>query len=147
MLNIDVSLFIQIANFLFLAIVLNLILYRPIRGIIAKRHAQFESLGKEISRYSEMASLKDREIQETITKARKEGAAQKEGLRREGSLEEERILKEANADIQQRLARTREELEKGLFAAKENLATQVSQYAAELAERILGRPLAGGENV
>lgn len=146
MLNVDFSLFVQIANFLFLAIVLNAILYRPIREIIARRNAQFEALGKEISTYSELASQRDRQIQETISGARRDGAAAKEGLRKEGSLEEERIIKETNASIQERLLRTREEIEKGILNAKESLSAQVSQYAAELAERLLGRPIAGGQN-
>ncbi len=146
MLNVDGSLIIQIANFLVLAIVLNLILYRPIRGIISKRNAQFESLSKEIFTYSELATQRDREIQETISSARKEGALTKEGLRKEGSLEEERIIKETNLGIQERLKKTREELEKGILRTKEGLEAQVSQYAMELAERILGRSLAGGEN-
>jgi|YNPNPStandDraft_1061719.scaffolds.fasta_scaffold00875_6 F-type H+-transporting ATPase subunit b len=146
MLNVDVSLFVQIANFLFLVFMLNAILYRPIRQIISKRNSQFQSLGADISKYAELAKEKDRQIQETLASARKEGALAKEGLKREASAEEEKILRETNLAIQERLKKTREEIELGILKAKEGLETQVAQYGQELAQKLLGRAVMEGRN-
>ena len=55
MISVDVSLFIQIANFLFLIWVLNIILYRPIRGIIRQRKEKFDKL--EINPYPSNSEL------------------------------------------------------------------------------------------
>jgi len=146
MLNVDMSLFVQIANFLFLVFMLNAILYRPVRQIISKRNSQFQSLDTEINKYAELAKEKDRQIQEIIASARKEGALAKEGLKKEASLEEERILKETNSAIQEKIKKTREEIELGIIRAKEGLEAQVAQYGQELAQKLLGRAIMEGQN-
>jgi F-type H+-transporting ATPase subunit b len=47
MLKIDYTLFVQIANFLFLLIILNLILYRPIRTFCAKGGLKWNPLRRD----------------------------------------------------------------------------------------------------
>ncbi len=48
MLNIDGTMFLQIANFLVLLFILNLILFRPIRKILAQREDEMNSRQKRL---------------------------------------------------------------------------------------------------
>ena len=48
MINIDASVFIQIANFLLMMIVLNYLLYKPIRGMLSERRAKFAGYEESI---------------------------------------------------------------------------------------------------
>ena len=59
MLNIDGTLILQIANFLVLLVVMNVILYKPIRGILAKRDEEMASRQKTIDDYQ--GRVKDNE--------------------------------------------------------------------------------------
>ncbi len=139
MLKVDSSLFIQIINFLVLVFLLNLILFRPIRQIISKRNGEFESLGRQINTFGQLCDGRAKAIEEAISKARREGALEKENLRKQGSLEEEKILKETNAVVQEKLRETKKQIEEGIIIAKKSLEQQVELFSRELAEKILGR--------
>jgi len=89
MLNIDGTMFLQIANFLVLLFILNLILFRPIRKILAQREDEMNSRQKTIDDFQDQTEKNEKGIEEGIVQARKEGYAEKEALRSHG-LEEER---------------------------------------------------------
>ena len=48
MVSIDGSLFIQIANFIFLILVLNMVLFKPIRKVLVQRQEKISGLEKDI---------------------------------------------------------------------------------------------------
>ena len=45
----DYTLFLQLANFLFLLFILNIILYRPVRRVLGKRKAEIDGLQHSVS--------------------------------------------------------------------------------------------------
>ncbi len=59
MINIDVSVAIQVINFIFLIWVLNLILYKPIRKILLQRKEKMTGLEKGINTFMADAGEKD----------------------------------------------------------------------------------------
>ena len=61
MLNINITLLIQIVNFLVLLYIMNKILYRPIRGIIRKRQETIDEFTRKIEEL-------DRGVQEALEK-------------------------------------------------------------------------------
>lgn len=139
MLKIDISLLIQIVNFLFLVFVLNAVLYRPIRQIMEKRRNEMDALDKEVARFKGMCEEKDHAIEETIISARREGNKHKEELRKMASEEEGKILSEANQSVQERMQRAKEEIERSLEEAKKALDEQINIFTQELVQKILGR--------
>lgn len=141
MLNIDGTLILQIANFLVLLFILNLILFKPIRKILSQREEEMNSRRKTIDDYEGRAEKSEKDIEEGKVHARKEGYSAKEALKNQGLQEEKGILQEAGASVEQKLDAARKEIEAKVAAAKEALEGQIAGFSEELAQKILGRSI------
>ncbi|MCJ7809541.1 MAG: ATP synthase F0 subunit B [Desulfobulbaceae bacterium] len=139
MLNIDGSLFIQIVNFLVLLFIMNIILYKPIRGIIAKRDEEMNSRRNSIEEYRNKAEKDQKGIEEGLIAARKEGFLAKESFKSQGLEEEKGILREAGGSVEQKLDAAKKELESKIVDVRKSLEGVIRMFSSELAEKILGR--------
>jgi F-type H+-transporting ATPase subunit b len=135
----DYTLFLQLANFLFLLFILNIILYRPIRQILGKRKAEVDGLQNSVSELESKANRVAGELEEGMAKARKSGYQEKESLKSQGLEEEKALLKEAATASGERMGQARTAMEKKLVEARGTLETELSLFSKELAEKILGR--------
>ena len=141
MLNIDGTLILQIANFLVLLLILNLILFKPIRKILSRREEEMNSRRKTIDDYQGRAEQGEKDIEEGKVRARKEGYTVKETLKSQGLEEEKGILQEAGAAVEQKLDAAKKEIETKVAAAREALEGQIAGFSEELAQKILGRSI------
>jgi len=141
MLNIDGTLIVQIVNFLVLLLILNFILFRPIRSVLARRADEINSRQKTIDDYQEQAETNEKGIEEGVIQARKEGYTEKEALRSQGLEEEKGILQEAGGGVEQKLSAAKKEIESKIAVARETLEDQVASFSDELAQKILGRSI------
>jgi F-type H+-transporting ATPase subunit b len=139
MLNIDGTLILQIANFLVLLVVMNIVLYKPIRGILAKRDEEMASRQKMIDGYQGRVEDNEAAIENGMVSARKEGYQEKEALKAQGQEEEKGVLQEAGAAVERKLTAAKQEIETKITAARETLESEISGFSNELAEKILGR--------
>ena len=135
----DYTLFLQLANFLFLLFILNIILYRPVRQILGKRKAEVDGLQHSVSELKGKANLFAGELEEGMAKARKTGYQEKESLKSQGQEEEKALLKEAATASGERMGQARAALEKKPVEARGALETELGLFSKELAEKILGR--------
>jgi F-type H+-transporting ATPase subunit b len=141
MLNIDGTLFLQIANFLVLLLILNFILFRPIRRVLARRADEMNSRQKTIDDYQEQAEKNEKGIEEGVVQARKEGYTEKEALKTQGLEGEREILQEAGGGVEQKHNAAKKEIESKIAVARETLEGQVANFSDELAQKILGRSI------
>ncbi len=139
MLNIDGTVILQIANFLVLLVVMNIILYKPIRGILAKRNEEMASRQKMIDDYQGRVQDNEEAIESGMVSARKEGHQEKESLKVLGQEEEKGVLQEAGSAVERKLTAAKQEIETKITAARESLESEISGFSNELAEKILGR--------
>lgn len=139
MLEINGTLFIQIGNFLLLLILLNILLFRPIRGILQKRSDELAGLEKAIGDYDGRSGQSARRMEESAVAARKEGFVNKERLRGEGLDKEKEILKEAGASVEGKMIGAKQDIESRMTEARRALDKEVTLFSRELAEKILGR--------
>lgn len=135
----DYTLFLQVANFLFLLFILNIILYRPIRQILGKRKAEVDGLQHSVSELEGKASRFAGELEGSMAKARKTGYEEKETLKKQGLEEEKAVLKEAATASGERMGQARAEMGKKILEARGALEKELSLFSKELAEKILGR--------
>jgi F-type H+-transporting ATPase subunit b len=135
----DYTLFLQLANFLFLLFILNILLYRPVRQILGKRKAEVDGLQHSVSELEGKASRFAGELEESKAKARKTGYEEKETLKKQGLEEEKAVLKEAASASGERMGQARAEMGKKLLEARGALEGELSLFSKELAEKILGR--------
>jgi F-type H+-transporting ATPase subunit b len=139
MISVDYSVFIQIFNFLFLIWILNKILYRPIRDMLAKRRDRVEGLQDGIASSLQEAQEKDAQFSEGIRAARAEGAQQKDRAIQEAEEEEKAIVRKINEKAQAELAKVREKIAKDAEGVRQTLLQEVDTFATEIGEKILGR--------
>ncbi len=79
-----------------------------------------------------------------MIEVRREALAEREGERRRAEEEVGRLLEEARLAAKDSIEQVRTEIERELRAAEQQLGKLGDNLAAELAERVLGRPLKGG---
>ena len=83
MVSLDYSLGIQIVNFLLLIFILNLLLYKPILGIIDRRKKQLADSEAEIHRLQETVEQKMAAYEEKLRQAKAKAVEQKNEILRQ----------------------------------------------------------------
>ena len=141
MVNIDFSVVFQIANFLILIWVLNIVLYKPIRGILAQRKEKIAGLEKSIDTLSGDAMEKDDAFAAGVRKARVNGLKEKETLLQAAADEEKEIVGNITEKAQADLAEVRAKIAEDAEKVKSALLEQVDDYAKFIGEKILGRAI------
>jgi len=135
----DVSLFVQIANFLIIIWALNILLYRPIRKILIERKEKITSLEQNVEKLNEDAAGKDEAFLAGIKDARTRGLKEKDVLLKEGAEEEKKIIEQINQKAQANLAEVREKVAKDAQNVRASLNKEIGSFANAISEKILGR--------
>ena len=139
MLSVDTTLLIQIANFLVLLFLLNIFLFKPIRGILAKRNEEVNALQESIDSFQSRAAESEKGVIEGQTQARKEGVSEKDSLKGQGLEKEQGILQDAVSAAEAKIGSAKKDMEAKMADVRKSLENQVAAFSNELAEKILGR--------
>lgn len=139
MVSIDYTLIIQIINFVVLIWALNMVLYRPIRGIINQRTEKVEGLETGIERFEQDVVDKDQAIKDGLKEARAKGLEEKEALENEAKALEKEKIEEINERARQDLAKVREQIARDMDTARQSLEAEVDKFADTISQKILGR--------
>jgi F-type H+-transporting ATPase subunit b len=135
----DYTLFIQIANFLLLLVLLNAILYRPIRRILKNRRDEMDAFQNKIQALEGKFASYTQRIQAGTAEARKEGLKEKESIKKTGQEEEKLMLREASAKASSKIGETRKEMDEKVKGVRLSLEKEMALFSKELAEKVLGR--------
>ena len=141
MLEINYTVFIQIANFLILLFLLNTLLFKPIRKILSQRNDQMDSFQKIIENFKNKFFRHEKDLEQNMIEARKEGHKEKDGLKGEGLAEEREMLQEAFSSTENKIDKARNEIQVKLVDVGRALQSEVDVFSKELAEKILGRSI------
>jgi F-type H+-transporting ATPase subunit b len=139
MINVDGSLFIQIANFLVLIWILNIVVYRPIRKILIERKEKIKGLEEGIETRLKDAQEKDEEFMRGVREARSRGLEEKEALLQQAAGEEKQIIAKINEKAQAEMAEVRSKIATDIDAVRSSLQSQVADFAEAIGQKILGR--------
>jgi len=131
----------QIVNFLVLIWALNLIVYRPIRSIVARRQEHMADLDKNIEQFKRDVDEKESAFSDGIKEARTDGMKTKNTLLEEGAAEEKKIIEDINQKVQQTLADNKASITEGVKKASADLQQEVEAFAVDIGRKILGREL------
>jgi F-type H+-transporting ATPase subunit b len=141
MVNIDISAVVQIINFLFLIWILNIVLYRPIRGVLKQRKEKISGMESRIEVCATDAQEKDEAFSAGIKKARATGMAEKQARVDAAAEEERQIIAEITEKAQADLADVREKVAKDAASARDALMKDVDTFATTIGQKILGRAI------
>lgn len=139
MINVDGSVFIQIANFILLIWVMNMILYKPIRKVLLQRKEKVSDLEKMIADFSVQAQEKEDAFAQGIKDARSNGLKQKQALVQAGSDEEKTVIENINKKAQTALSESREKLAKEAESVRKSLEKDIDTFVNAIGQKILGR--------
>ena len=137
----DASVFIQIANFLILIWVLNLILFRPIRSVLTQRKEKIAGLEQGADTATKDLQEKEEAYAKGIKEARSKGLKEKEVLVEQAAEEERQIIAKINERAQAELSEVRNKIAKDEDAAKVTLVKEIDGFANAIGEKILGRAI------
>ena len=141
MIEINQSLLIQIINVLLLMWLLNVILYKPIRAILKQRSEKLALLESEAGAAQKGLTDKEKDYQQRLLAARKEGLDYKNELKLKAQEEEKKLIQEANQKVEGELTQARQKISQQLEAARKSLTGDLSAFSQEIAIKILGRTI------
>lgn len=141
MIAIDVTLFIQMLNFLVFLVIMNILLYRPVRQMVAKRNKLIMDQRQSIDQANQEAEQVVKEFEETIKNARIAGRRKFDEYKEEARRQEKELLQKAYQEASEELARVRAEIQKEKEVALKELREQIQMFSLEVAGKILGRSL------
>lgn len=141
MIDINATLFIQMANVLFLLFLMNLILYKPIRRIVAERRQLIAGRQEGIEKVDAEVAAAARELEARIQEARKTGRGKIQELKSAAYEKEKDLLQEAMEQAARQLNETRAAVQRDIGAARDQLKAQIQSFSMDLAQKILGRSI------
>ena len=141
MINIDQSLIFQIVNFLLLMLILNTLLYRPIRNILKQRADKVGLLEEEAKKAQADRIQKEEDYQNQLQQARKTGFEQKNIFKLQGQEAEKKLFQEANLKAEAELSLNRQKVAQQVEEARKKLSGEVANFSQEIAQKILGRTI------
>lgn len=137
MLDLNITLLIQLGNFFIALFMLNILLIRPIREIIKKRKAMMEDMSGEAASFEEQAAARLQNYKAVLDQARREASGNREESRTAGVKEQQLLVSEAQEKARSILAEARTALEAQAAAALSSLRTQTETLAGTLADRLV----------
>lgn len=141
MINPDITLVIQMINFLILLFVLNLILFRPIRKIIKERNGIVENFNSDIASLTDEAQASMEAFEEKVLEARKEGMGKVQSMKDEGERAEVELIEATTQEVQAKIEEARKKVASDIQDARTELQKQVQTFSVAVTEKILGRSI------
>jgi F-type H+-transporting ATPase subunit b len=137
----NLTLIVQLVIFLILMFLLTRLLFRPIMKVIQARD-QLISGGKgQADSFNRQAKELMEQYQAGLAEAKKRALQEWERLRAEGLAVEAQTVKGANEEGQRMLSELKQALQAESGKARESLSKQAELISAEIAAKLLGRPL------
>lgn len=141
MINLDLAFVIQLINFLLLMMVLNILLYRPIRKVIAERVGEIAAARKkavdvdrEVQEQVAAYEARMREVKSTVSQERAE-------LKKEALQEEAVLIEKARTEAAGSLEAIKAKVAKEASDARAILQEQARALSQDICEKVLGRSL------
>lgn len=139
MVNLDGSILLQIANFVLLVWILNMVLYKPIRKILKERADKVAGSQSQIDGALQQVQAKEDAYAEGLRQARVSGQKEKEALMQTAAEEEKAIIDAINESAQLELKAAKEKIAQEMGAVKLSLEVEIDAFADAIGKKILGR--------
>ncbi len=141
MIKLDWTLFLQFANFMILLVVLNVLLFRPLRNAMADRKATIDGNLAKARAMDEQIQSQVAEYEAKLQEARLRGTQERTALRQSAQTEEASLLGAANEKASQRLKILKEQVAGEAESARQVLRGETEALARQIAGKVLGRSL------
>lgn len=141
MIKLDWTLLLQFANFMLLLVVLNVLLFKPLRAALAARKGTIDGDLAKARSLDEEIQAQVAEYEAKLQEARQRGSQERAALRQAAQIEEGRLLGTANEKATQRLQSLKDQVAGEAETARQSLRGETETLAREIAGKVLGRTL------
>jgi len=139
--NLNLTLLIQVVNFLILIAVLYKFLFKPLTEFLATRADGIKRSLEEAKTAKEAAAQAQKEYEAQILATRREAAAMREAAVREVEEERQRLLKASRDEAARLVTEAKAQIEQEVKRAKAELRQEVVDLSLGVAERVIARSL------
>jgi F-type H+-transporting ATPase subunit b len=141
MIDLDVTILIQIANFVVLIAILNRVLYRPLLRVLEERRRRTEGTLAQVEAVEEQGEGLMASYEADIAAAHSEARSLVQSQGAQAEAEAEQIVAEAKGRADQELAEAEQALQARRAELTAELAPEVDGLAQRIAGKVLGRPV------
>ena len=141
MLNIDPTLLMQFINIMVLMILLNRVLYQPVRRIIRERAEHLNSLQTEISGFDKDAQDRQEAVNAQMAQAAVQAKNTIDQSRSEALTDASQRVDARKKMVQAEKEKQTTAIREQMAAAKQTLEAELQGFATQMASKILGRSL------
>lgn len=141
MIEVNWTIWLQFANFFILMLVLNVLLYRPLRDVMNRRRESVEAGHQRAKDLEGQINEKMERYQQQLQEAKLKGSQEKALLRQSAAKEEAGILAEAHERASDHLQTIKNRVAAEAAEAGEALRGEAQSLASHVASKVLGRAL------
>lgn len=139
MIEIDLTMPFQIAFILIMIVIMNIVLYKPIRSILAEREKKVSGLEKDVEEFHKNARLRLEEFEEKLNGARSRAKSELDRVRAETQAVGNEKVAEIRKEVEAHKAANQSLIQAEFTRASQELQAQVDGFAKEIAGKIIGR--------
>ena len=142
MINLDWTLVLQFLNFVVLLVVLNKLLYRPLRDVMERRRQTIHGSHDKAKNLQVEIEEKMARYQAQLNEAKAAASQERSQLKQKAVNEETAILGEAQQKAAARLKVIKSQVADEAAEAGKTLKAEAKELAGQIATKVLGRELA-----
>lgn len=133
-----------LVSFLAFWIVFGSLFFGPFLRLLGERETRLKDLNDRTERLLEEGRAAVAERERQLAAVRRDALERRETERRQAELEAAKVIEQARTEAHASLEQVRIGIEKSIEAAQGELQQMAQTLAAELAQRVLGRPVSAG---
>lgn len=141
MIELNLAFLIQFINFIVLLFILNALLYKPLRKILAERRKAIADAKDKGESVDSLVQQKMEQYEAKLRDARNEASAKRGDALNSALAEESAILEKARGEASASLESIKSKVAAEAASAREALKQQSEAISGEICEKILGRSL------
>ncbi|MFH1757366.1 MAG: ATP synthase F0 subunit B [Pseudomonadota bacterium] len=141
MIDLNLTLIIQLAVVLSLIVILSQIAFKPFLSLLQARKERIEGAEKRARELQQQAEKLIERYREAISAAQAQGATIREEIRQESLAKEMEILQKAMDEANQVIKKMKMKIAQEAGLARRDLRMQAQNLSREITARILGRDL------
>lgn len=139
MININATLIVQLINLLVLIYILNQIMYKPIRRIVAERAAKIKAGNDEAERLEQEAQATQQDYEQKLRQGRVEVRQRLGDLFQENELQAAAILEKAEAKAKDHSTAMQAEIQSQIAESRGQIKAEAAKVAQDLTRQLMGR--------
>ena len=139
MIDINLTIVIQVVQFLLLLFILNRFLFRPTINLIEEREQKITTWKEETKNFHESMQARLQSYESQIVEAKVDAQAQQELVTEELQKEEDKKLEAVSEEAVRIVVSTREKLQEETELLRGQLREQAEEMSQLVAEKVLGR--------